>query len=109
MLVYRLEVPPGLFKASDDLDALSSQHEPPALNVDENSRVMLESAQQLVALAAHLTVIPPLMEAAAAAVAAQEAFEEKSAQICADAVAWEAKHAAQAAPTSTDASGTNSS
>lgn len=83
-----------LFKENEEAN---TTYEPPALEIDEAGRVLLSSAQDLVAVLPSLRVAPPSASAAAAAVSRQAAWEAKTVQICTGAASWRAWHAAQTA------------
>ena len=74
-----------------------AKNEPPPLEVDEDGRVVLDAAVRLLRLGERLPVAPPSVPTLRAAVARHQAFEAKTAQVCADAAAWQAWHAARAA------------
>lgn len=83
-----------LFKENEEAN---TTYEPPALEIDEAGRVLLPSAQDLVAALPALRVAPPSASAAATAVSRQAAWEAKTVQICTGAASWHAWHAAQTA------------
>jgi hypothetical protein len=83
-----------MFKEDEEV---VSAHDPPALDVDDDGRVLLASARELVAGLDALVVSPPSADAVRADVARQAAWEERTAAICADAAAWEQWHVQRSA------------
>lgn len=92
--VCRPSIPVTLFRENEEA---STAYEPPALDIDESGRVLLSSAQELIAALPALHVVPPSAEAVTAAVTKQAAWEAKTAQICNGAGVWHAWHATQCA------------
>lgn len=83
-------------KNSVELDSVRSQFEPPCLELYENNQLVLKPVQSLITLERQLAIVPPSGRAIENLVEKHLAFDEKAAQIIADATAWEAWHAAHA-------------